>query len=372
MKRFSFLLKAAFIFSSIISANVMAASTCSSKQMPVCTLGTDITADAKDSCVSNSNLPAYFKSNPTALPGACSQFSMNKIKTYACNAGLRFLKPSAILCIRYDQNNTVSNSCGDSENCSCTSPNVSNDQNTNYFNFNIADYTGNSVVNFTQKTMDASDTTTYAVASKKSGSEILQDGSALQFNFGSEFYGAEYFVDICIQNKNTNTTRDNLELSGSILFANSVFKNTNYNTASSLYNSVELICTPKSGTATTKTLVSNSIFSNAEKKYANTTNAISSCVIRHYFKENATGKFRENNYKNVTLQTNIALNPEDKTLLLPTPVNFCKVKKVSSNKYTCTNWSSASSEAFIKDLSNSTFFDGDTYTGTCPNPCRTF
>ncbi len=366
MKSLSILLKALILSTS----TAMAGTTC----LTVCNQPADIFAAPQESCVANTSVKSYFASNPLATPGSCAQFDVKKIKTYACNAGLRFVKSSEQVCILRDQNNVIATSCGTSQNCECNTPDVVNPLKANYFNFGIADYTGAASPSFITKTMNASNTTTYAQASINSGRQVLQDGSALQFQFGSDLYGAEYFVDLCILNKNLNPSRFDLDLTGRVLFANSVFINTNYNTASSLYNRVELSCTDSDGSQYSKNLLTDSAFLTAEKKYTKTITGSKSCVVRHFFKENAKNKIRESNFKKVTFQTDIALAPTDPSLLAPVPVKFCKVKTESKNKYSCTAWTSASTEAFLNDVKNSSFFTSQTnttiYTGACSNPCK--
>lgn len=365
MKSLSILLKALILSTS----TAMAGTTC----LTVCNQ-TDINSTPNESCVANTTVKSFFASNSMATPGSCSQFDTKKIKTYACNAGLRFVKSSEQVCILRDQNNAIATSCGTSLNCECSNPDVINALKANFFNFGIADYTGTETPTFIGKTLTASNTTTYAQASATPGKQILQDGSTLQYQFGSDLYGAEYFVDLCILNKNLNPSRFDLELTGKILFANSVFSNSNYNTTSALYNRVELNCTDSDGSTYSKALLTDSAFLTAEKKYTKTITGSNSCVVRHYFKESAKNKIRESNFKKVTFQADIALAPTDSSLTTPVPVKFCKVKTEAKNKYTCTAWTSASSDAFLKDVKNSSYFNSEAnttiFTGACANPCK--
>lgn len=366
MKSLSILLKA-LIFS---TSTAMAGTTC----LTVCNQTADINSAPKESCVANTTVKSFFASNPLASPTACSQFDTKKIKIYACNAGLRFIKSYEQVCILRDQNNAISSNCGNSLNCECSTPDVINSQKANFFNFGIADYTGIDDPTYILKTLNASNTTTYAQASATSGEKIIQDGSTLQFQLGSDLYGAEYFIDLCIVNKNQNPNRFDLELSGKILFANSVFNSNNYNSVSVLYNRIELSCTDSDGSQYSKTLLANSAFLSSEKKYTKTITGSNNCVARHYFKENAKDKIRESNFKKVTFQADMTLAPTDPSLTNPVPVKFCKIITNAKNKYTCTAWTSESSDAFLKDVKNSTYFmteaNATIYTGECSNPCR--
>ena len=339
MKASSVLLKAIIICSSIMISKNLMASTCSSKQLLVCS------SAVKDVCIADNSLKSYFVNNPSATVGECAKFDIKKIKSYACNAGLRFIETSA---------------------------DAKNDLKANYFNFSIADYTENDSNPYVKRTMNASSNNEYAMASKKSGDQILKGGSELQFNFGSDLYGAEYFIDLCIINKNINPSRFDLDISGRVLFTNSVFNTANYNNASALYSRVELACVNSDGSQSNKTLVGDSTFTEAEKKYSRTITGSNTCVVRHYFKESAKAKARENSYKKVTFQTDVSVTPTDSTLLEATPVKFCKIKKGNKDSYTCTEKIYASAETFMKDILVSTFFDSDTYSGACPKNCKPF
>jgi hypothetical protein len=363
MKNIFKLIKITILTTSFTALNVMASHYCSSnKSQIVCN---QITNDStKEVCVDNNKLPSYFASNPNAFVGSCSQFDIKKIKTYACNAGLRFISTTTQVCTRFDQGNVVAPTCGDSLNCSCTS-NLDNDSSVNFFNFGIADYKGSSDVSFIPKTLNASETKIYATASEKSGAQILQDGSALQFNLGSNFYGAEYFVDLCIQNKNATPEEYPLDLRGQMFFSNSVFNKINYNLSSGLTNKVEVLCSTSKDTQTVKRIVSEVPFNGSQNNYSSTIDGSSLCVVRHYFRESEKTKVRENNFKKVTFQTNITVVPNDSKLLTPPTINFCNMVK-DKKKTICTQWTSISPDAFAVDvLKGANFFGNDTYTGVC-------
>lgn len=366
MKSLSILLTALFLFTTMAISSMAMALVCPVSQMPICYLTSDVDSLPQDKCISNAAASAFLINSPDSIAGDCSQFDIKKIKTYACNAGLRFIKPATDICIRYDQENSISSSCGDSKNCVCNFSNTANDSKVSYFNFGIATYTGFETQNFVNKTLNASTTNNYAMASALSGGQILQGGSGLQFNFGSDIYGAEYFVDLCIKNKNINASRFDLDLEGRLLFANSIFNKSNYNSASSLYNKIELSCSDSNGAQVNKSLMGDSPFLSAERTYNQTVQGSSNCIVRHYFKENATSRVRENNFKKVTFQTNITIAPSDESLLIPPPMTFCKIKLTSPKKYSCQSWTSLST----KDIISGSFIDADTYTGACPKPCK--
>lgn len=326
-------------------------------------------------CVKNVQLHRYFKSNPLSIIGNCSQFDIKKIQTYACNAGLRFIPRSKNICIKKDQGNTVSTTCGDSLNCVCSNDSAT-EINTNYFNYGKANYGESVAPLFIKYSTDASMTSEYAVASGNTGSDILEDGSALQFNFGSEFYGAEYFVDICIKNNNIETTDNILKLNGKLIFGNAVFNTTNYITSSALDTNVETTCIPSNGKKITITQLSSGPFISGERRFSEV-NIPSAplCVVRHYFKETNSTDLRKNNYKKVTFQTFTDVTPRDSSQLTPSPSVFCNITYDGKNKtYICEQRNFKDNDAFLETLLNQSphFFGPNTYTGQCPVICKLF
>ncbi len=324
-------------------------------------------------CVKNVTLNGYFHANPYSTIGSCSQFDIKKIKTYACNAGLRFIPRSSNVCIKKDQNNIFASSCGDSTNCVCSND-AGTEINTNYFNYSKANYDETVTPNFIQYTSDASMTKEYAVASGNTGSEILQDGSALKFHFGSEFYGAEYFVDICIKNSNAETAENSLKLNGRILFGNAIFKTTNYIVSSALSTNVETICATGTGQVGPVSQLGPGSFISGERRFSEITiPSAPLCVVRHYFKETNTKDLRENNYKKVTFQTFTDVTPSDSSQLNPRPTIFCNITYDGKNKaYICEQRTFNNNESFLETLFNQHYFGPNTYTGQCPAICKPF
>mgnify|MGYP005685463203 CR=1 FL=1 len=347
-----------------IVPNAIANSNCSSKHLLVCVKLPS--SNIQEKCIPNANMENFWINNPESTIGSCDQFDSSKLKTFACNAGLRFLPKAAQQCIRRDQNNLVSSSCEDSQDCFCSSeegPEI------NYFNYGIADYKGDPPTSFTKKNLSASQTSNYASASPQSGLHILQDGSSLQFQLGSNFYGAEYYVDLCIQNNNPNALNQDLNLNGSILMNNSIFSKNSYNVASALNNKIDVTCLNSANSAVTSTIADNSLFQTSERRYSGRINGSPLCVVRNYFRETVQNKMRDNSFKKVTFQTNISVSPVNSDNVQNLPVNFCNIQKIQ-NKYACTQWTSINQEEFIKALKiNGLFFSGQTYTGTCPIPC---
>lgn len=366
--RASFIALTSIIFLSLtVTSSTALAKTCSSRETVACLESSDSSSNLVDACVSNSIASSYFANSKEATVGDCSNFSLKRIKSYACNAGLRFVRPVNDICIKLDEGNAISSTCGDSLNCVCSSDSNSNEQKTNYFNFEISTYSPNVTASFIKKTLNASSNSDYAVASAQSGADILKDNSALQFNFGSDFYGAEYFVDLCVSNKNKNPSRFDLNLVGKIIFTNSIFNSFNYNLASSLYNKIDLSCTD-GGAQTTKSLVSESPFLTAERSYNRNVSGSRNCVIRHYLRENAKNKIRENNFKKVSFQTDLKITPADSSLLEPLSVTYCNIRQDSKNKYSCTQFSVKGEDG----IANNILMGATTYTGTCPKKCKPF
>lgn len=357
----------------ISTKNVTAASKCSDNQsVIVCTQKRQDSVPTNE-CVENVVLHRHFKSNPYSIIGSCSQFDIKKVQTYACNAGLRFIPRSSNICIRKDQDNAVASSCGDSINCVCTND-AGTEINTNYFNYGKANYDGNLTPDFIKYTSDASMTRDYSLASGNTGSEILQDGSALQFNFGSEFYGAEYFVDICIKNSNTETQENNLKLNGKILFGNAVFKTTNYITSSALATNVETTCKTSNGQRTFSQLSSGPFISGERRFTEVTIPSAPLCVVRHYFKETNTTDLRKNDYKKVTFQTFTDVAPSESSQQTPRPSVFCNIIKNGNKGYICEQRIFKDNDAFLETLLNQSphFFGPNTYTGQCPAVCMPY
>ncbi len=325
------------------------ASQCSSKQIAVCTISKGVKRKTKDHCV-NINEIENFKNGhdeEDIFVGECDEFDNEKVVSYACNAGLRFLGTDTAL----------------------------NEQKANYINFSVADYTGALNPVFTKKTINASSTLQYNEVSKEPsvGFNILENGSSLQFGFGSDLYGAEYFVDLCIINSNSNPARVDFNLTGKILFTQSIFSTQNYNNASLLLSKSDLVCVNEDGSLSTSNLIAESRYVSAERNFKRLVPGSAQCFVRHYFKESAKLISRENNYKKVTFQTQLLVEPNDETLLLPKKVELCKIKKVASDKYICTPWKSNSGskrEDLLNDIINGHFVDNDVYFGACPQPCK--
>lgn len=348
----------------LLISDLYANQECSSKHLLICTKLPS--GNIMEKCVPNANMENFFVNNPESIIGSCDTFDSSKLKIFACNAGLRFAPSAEQRCIKRDQNNSISSSCGDSLDCTCS---TNEDTGNNYFSFGIADNSDVAPSTFIKKTLTSSNAFSYASASPQSGQHVLQDGSNLLFNLGSDFYGAEYYVDLCVQNLNPNALEQNLNLNGEILMTNSLFSSLSYNMASGLSNKVDVICLNSNGTTSTSTIAESTYFNMSQRKYLATINGSPLCIVRHYFKETALNKFRENSYKKVTFQTNIQLTPNNSDSVQSGPVNFCNIIK-RQNNYTCTQWSSENQQAFIEALKiNGSFFSGNTYTGPCPKIC---
>lgn len=364
MKSFSLLLKAVILVStSALWMNVNAA-TCNSKSTLVCVEPEDLESDPQETCVANGSVRQFITTDSEfKLMGSCSQFDLKKVRTYACNAGLRLVKPTTQTCIKLDENNAVADSCGESLNCVCNSTEAQDDINTNFFNYAISSYSKKGIHSFTNKTRTTSNNTTFASAATTSGKDIIEDKSKLQFNFGSDFYGAEYYVDICIRNSNLNPSRFYMNYTGNLLFGSSLMSAVNYNNSSNLFNRVELICDNS-----TQTIVSDSPFLSGQRNYSRNGASSKLCVVRHHFKENAKNKLRGNNFKKVSFQTNLQVYPSDASITKEVPVDYCKIIETAPKKYKCTPWTAASTQ----DLISGGFVDGNTYTGKCPKVCKPF
>lgn len=319
--------------------------TCSKKEIAVCVTEQGPEGSAKDLCIELIDFKKYTKKEDykEIFIGKCSEFESKKIETFACNAGLRFL-----------ENSTSNNRT---------------DQKTNFFNFSVAENDGSENPPFLKKTLNASNNSLYNEVSTIFGSKILAGVSELQFNFGSDYYGAEYFVDICIVNKNTNPERIDFNLTGKVIFSQSVFTNFNYNSSSQLLNKVDLICLNSNDETLTRNLSTESSFFSSEKSFSRVVSGSERCFVRHWFREGATIKQRENSFKKVTFQTQLNLIPTDESLLLPKDYNLCKIKVNGQDRFTCTSWTTNSEAAFIDELISSRFIDKDVQTGLCPSPC---
>lgn len=363
MKSFSLLLKVAIIISaSAMSANAMA--NCGSKATLVCVEPQDLDSNPSETCVNNGSVAQFLGNDREfTLMGSCSQFDLKKVRTYACNAGLRLVKPTKQVCIKLDENYAIADSCGESLNCLCNNANAQDEIKTNFFNYAISPYSKKGIHSFSNKTRTTSNTTTYASAAQTSGREIIQDNSALQFSFGSDFFGAEYYVDICVRNSNLNPSRFDMNYSGNLLFSSAVFNTVNYNNSSNLYNKIELIC---NGGA--QTIVTESPFLSGQRNFNRGGTSARLCVVRHHFRENAKDKLRGNKFKKVTFQTNLRVAPVDLSILKEQPVEYCKIVPTGPKKFKCTPWTAKSTE----DLISGGFIDGNTYTGACPEECKPF
>ena len=343
----SFYLPVLLILADITTIPALEAKACSSKQLPVCVISRGVKQRPKDFCV-NINEIENFKNGQDAQDlfyGECSDYDNSKINTFACNAGLRFIGDLSV-----------------------------NDSKANYVNYSIADADNVNDENFVRKTMNASNNQVFNEVSSEIGTQKIQDGSSLQFNFGAESYGADYFVDLCILNDNLNPERYNFTLSGNVLFTQSIFSAQNYNNSSLLLNKTDLICLDENGNQSLQNLVAESRFISSERRFSKSVTLNSLCYVRHTFKESAKLSKRENNYKKVTFQTTLNLeNQDDELNGSSTVVDLCKIKKQSSNSYTCTAWSIQSNgpkNTLLDDIIKSGFIDKDVYAGACPIPCN--
>ncbi len=330
-----------------LNSSHVKASGCSNMETLICEVEAHLSLGQRELCVANTLLGQYFSNKPQSFPGSCADFQLKKIKTFACNAGLKFSPYSP-------------------------KPELLMDPSLNYFSFGITEYNDQMTSDelpFIKKSLNASTTAEYAQASAKSGTHMIEDGSQLQFQLGSEVYGAQYFVDLCILNKNLNPERFDLKMIGKILFTQSLFSQPSYIQEAQVLSKIELIC--QTGTQTqVKVLSSESPFLSAEKTYSTIVTPSSQCFIRHSFKESALEKNRSNKFKKISFQTQLNLSPEDETLLQPIPKKYCLIKKNGNNKFLCQEVSIPSSEDLIEQALSGQFFTTDTYTGNCPNPCK--
>jgi hypothetical protein len=326
--------------------NTAKATTCSNLETLVCEIEPNLSVAQKEVCVGNTRLGQYFTDKPKSLPTSCSDFRMKKIKTYACNAGLKF-------------------------SANTSKPEQLQDPSLNYFTFGMTDYNdqvGLDELSFVQKSMNASSQNEYAQASSKSGEHIIEDGSKLQFQLGSEVYGAQYFVDLCILNKNLNPERFDLNVLGKVLFTHSLFTQPSYIQESQVLSKVEIYC-QNGNNITTKVLSTESPFFSAEKKYNSIINPGHRCFVRHSFKEQAIDKKRSHKFKKISFQTQLNLAAEDEILLIESPKKYCQIKK-SGNKFTCLEKTLISDDEIISTALAGQYFNNETYTGACPNPCK--
>lgn len=339
------LLRATTLFISTL-LTIANAATCSNLETVVCEIEPNLSVVQKEICVANSHLGQYFIEKSKSLPTSCADFRMKKIKTYACNAGLRFTsnasKPEQLL-----------------------------DPSLNYFTFRMTEYTDQVTqeeISFIQKSLTASSQNEYAQASSRSGVHIIEDGSKLQFQLGSEVYGAQYFVDLCILNKNLNPERFDLNVLGKVLFTHSLFTQPSYIQDAQVSSKVEVFC-QNGNNVTTKVLSAESPFFTAEKNYNSIINPGHQCFVRHSFKEQAIDKKRSHKFKKISFQTQLNLAVEDETLLIESPKKYCQVKKIG-NTFTCLEKTLNSDDEIISTALAGQYFNNETYTGACPNPCK--
>ena len=332
------------IFTILIFTKTFAHS-CTNKESVVCEIEPNESWLQKEVCINNTLLGQYFSNNPQSLPFSCLDFSLKKIKTYACNAGLKYFTG--------DNNEHFI------------------DPSLNFFTLGIAEYKDPTPIedfSYIQKSVYASSTDDFSQATKKSGSHMIEDGSKLQFHLGSEFYGAQYFVDLCILNKNLTPESFDLNIVGKVLFTQSLFNQDSYIKDAQVLSTIEVIC-QNDNNIFTKILSSESPFISAEKNYTSLLPPGNQCYIRHLFKENASDKFRSNKYKKISFQTQLYISVVDESLLNLLPIKYCQIKK-SRSKFICQEKIFNNGDELIQDALKGYFSSNDMFTGACPNPCN--
>lgn len=378
--------KLAFLICSVLfSFNLWAGQTCSGKKILLCHKEGKSLKDANEICVDISAIDGHLKNHPLDTVGSCDRFDPALIKTYACNAGLKYNVNLDRQCVRHDQGEIIANDCGDSTNCTCSeNPQSQSAYLLNSIKYSISDYDDDLTnLSFVNKVQVASNTNTFSEAATALGANILKSESALQFQLGSERYGAEYFVDLCIRNDNANPDLTPLALSGNILYAGGFFSNQTYPQASKLFHKLNIYCDDQiDGDFHLSQLPSFSQteipFYFGKRTFETEIPGRRFCVVRHSFRETQNSNLRENSAKKATFQTNLSVEGSGIGVGSGAAINFCKIEELAKKTYACTSINFPDTDTF-RNFIISTYGSGhssafqndfkDIYNGTCPNPC---
>jgi hypothetical protein len=363
-----------------------AAPTCSGKKILLCHKEGKSSKDAKEICVDISAIDGHLKNHELDMVGSCSQFDPALITTYACNAGLKYNVNLSRTCIRYDEGGVIASDCGTSANCSCSeNPATDDSYRLNNIRYSTADYQEDfSSLNFIERLKVASVTQAYNQITTNLGSQVLMGNSALQFNLGTDRYGAEYFVDMCIRNENEYPSQTPLNLTGNILYAGGSFSSVSYPQSSKLSHRLSVYC--DEGTTGNYSLASNPFFSQSEipfmfgqRDFSSQIEGSRFCIVRHFFKENQTQKLRNNAAKKAIFQTTLNIAGDTSSTAGNEPIKLCRVTEIKKNNYACTSINFTNSAA-MKDFILTNYGQGnssqfqqdfkDVYNSACPNPCR--
>ncbi|EQC43911.1 hypothetical protein [Bacteriovorax sp. Seq25_V] len=244
---------------------------------------------------------------------------------YACNAGLKHADPAGRVC--YDRQTLNSCNpvlCKDGQACDCvctggfTLPNNGRDDGEyrlDFFNASYANWTDNGEaptnIQYVRKTAGKNSAQTAINAADTFSTQLL----SLDFNLGSERYGAEYFVDVCFRatqidypSSNTYANGDKLnwaidrgvtitDLSSDLGDSTHVwdldetdviYSLATYETSSALQVKATLYCKDKDGSLVFNEETAYTTFDAAQKiKFASrsTKADLKGCIVRYTFKE---------------------------------------------------------------------------------------
>ncbi|ATH08304.1 hypothetical protein BIY24_10195 [Halobacteriovorax marinus] len=348
----------------IISTQVSAGNICSDKKLnkiTICHAGSEHNPHFVNICVDFAAVHGHLKNHSHDSVGACGSTtqSLNDGVVYACNAGIKHIKPASRVCYQRSNPSLSCNpsTCESGQSCDCVcsgetdGPNVVDFMKYNGRSFSNVDQL-NEIENdsFWGGTLQAR-TSTYSQNSGQVDSEgfvvathdpsnyVLRNNS-LSFELGSELFGTEYFVDLCWKNTNEDYAGE-FEITPKYSYKNKQLFGQSYVETADILTRTDVECTDDKNKKFNLFDESWLLFPSQMSEIlpqVGTVDGVSFCRVRHYFKENSNS-FRPWDTKAIEVSTSLEVTlTEDQETPLDQGVKLCHpIASVPGNTNGMTN-----------------------------------
>lgn len=329
----------------VFSSQVLGGDCTNLNKIPICHKGAGVDEDKKgvEICVDFGALWGHIAQHPHDKIGECGVNVEENLKVWACNAGLRHKDHNDGLCFDLNLGGAQVANCDQSDNCICSGDSLPQRLNAfDYLSYEIANYSqGNATSSFTESDLTAG-VTSFAQASSDQGQHILKDDRGVTFKLGSERFGSEYFVDLCWEVLDTSLADEPLKVDVDLSLAADIFTSNQGYLSNALVTQRNGVFCDKTTSSGTYDYSGQPVYTTTEIPFVNGTRSFSatvsgarSCFARMLFKENQNSLLRPHELQQVTVQTNIKVEPVNDVNVEDNGLTFCHVQQIRGNQYQC-------------------------------------
>lgn len=371
----------------LFTQNVLAKREClDPDKFPVCHAGSSINPNYVNICVDFASLWGHFANHENDYYGECKNADAD-IVAYTCNAGLSFSPATKKICQDNATGLSVS-TCDNLKNCTCSNnPALESQYQSNYFTAHMASFFAGEQFYYDEfdfenlafnEIFTLGEYGRVTEAAQELGKYVLSPNNKLKFHFGSERFGAKYFVDTCVRYVGDLPAGDKILIGHqSVILSENA---STYRQKADLKYKYELFCDHSTTTSVDFSVstspVSSTVilpFNSAGLVWQQNIPAKKFCFIRTTFFENANADYlRPQKLQNVEFQNSTLLTLDSSsTSSEDLPVNVCYVENSSGCCRDVLINTENQFRDFILSVGN-TGHRNSSFRGICPSGCKRF